>query len=104
MPVPADDGMPTSPRKNIESVIKGAMKGGPSAILSALEEHGYAVTSTMGDTPLEETDNDVAGMRAERNPPEGTGQDTAAKGEPMSIDQIGSELYEDYIGKPSTAS
>ena len=45
-----------------------------------------------------------AGMRAERNPPEGTGMDTASAGEPMSVDQIGSELFEKYMGPKSSAT
>tara|TARA_Y100000114_G_scaffold103487_1_gene96613 strand:- start:3442 stop:3810 length:369 start_codon:yes stop_codon:yes gene_type:complete len=103
MPIPADDGMPTSPKENIKAVIKSAMKGGPAAILSALEDKGYQVTSTMGEEPLDE-EAMPAGMRAERNPPEGTGMDTASAGEPMSVDQIGSELFEKYMGPKSSAT
>ena len=103
MPIPADDGMPTSPKENIKAVIKAAMKGGPAAILSALEDKGYAVTSTMGEEPLD-SESMPAGLRAERNPPEGTGTDTASAGEPMSVDQIGSELFEEYMGPKSSAT
>lgn len=103
MPIPADDGMPTSPKDNIKSVIKAAMKGGPGAILKALEDKGYQVTSTMGDEPLDE-ESVPAGLRAERNPPEGTGTDTASAGEPMSVDQIGEELFEKYMGPKSSAT
>jgi hypothetical protein len=106
MPIPADDEMAATSSTNIKGIIEAAMKGGDAqAVIAALEDKGYSIRASAGeDAPIEgQGEDEASDMRPERNPAdESGGQDIAAQGEPMSIDQIGSDLFEQYM-KPGAA-
>jgi hypothetical protein len=110
MPIPADDDMAAEPPNDIKAIIAKAVESAGSdddiaeAIISALREGGFAVQSMGPEEPLMGGgEDDVDPNRPERNPPAvGDGGDVAAKGEPMSIDQIGADLFDQYM-KPGSA-
>ena len=103
----ADDSMkskPLTPKSVLEDVLSSG-KVSANAVISALESKGFNIIGGTEEVPMSGDGKEPAGMRAERNPPEGTaGGDTKAMGEPMNIDQIGSELFEEYMGGSAPAT
>lgn len=100
---PADDVLDAVPAADPKAIIEEAMKGGgdATAILAALDKAGMTVQAGP-EEPIEGQGEDETGIRPERNPPENTGTDTASMGEPMDIDQIGADLFDQYM-KPGSA-
>ena len=103
----ADDQMKAevpTPKSVLEDVLSSG-KVSAQAVISALEAAGFSIIGANEDMPMDDGGDMPAGMRAERNPPEGTNaQDTKAMGEPMGIDQIGADLFEEYMGGSAPAS
>ena len=103
----ADDSMkskPLTPKSVLEDVLSSG-KVSANAVISALEAEGFSIIGGTSEDPMLGDGEEPAGMRAERNPPDGTGgEDTKAMGEPMDIDQIGSELFEEYMGGAAPAT
>lgn len=88
--------------KAIIDKVLGMGKADGASIVAALEAEGCVIRGPSSDEPLRGDGEDAVGKRAERNPPEGTdGDDVEAMGEPMSLDQIGAELFDEQMKKNS---
>ena len=103
----ADDSMkskPLTPKTVLEDILSSG-KVSARAVISALESAGFSIIGGEEGAPMMGDGMEPAGMRAERNPPQGTsGMDTKGMGEPMDIDQIGSEIFEQYMGGKAPAT
>lgn len=95
-----EDAEGTKKPKDVKSCLKEIMATGttdPDAIVAALEKKGFSIISSDGPGADPESE---PGDRPERNSPEGTGGD----GEPMSLDQIGEQLFQKHMGGDSSAT
>lgn len=106
--MPANDDAMKAKSPTPKSVLEDVLASGKvtaEAVIKALETAGFSIIGANTDMPMEDDGDMPAGMRAERNPPEGTNeQDTKSMGEPMGIDQIGAELFEEYMGGSAPAT
>lgn len=84
----------------IDEVLTSGKADGAS-IIAALENAGCSVRGPSTDAPTEGDGQEPVGLRAERNPPEGTSDGDEALGEPMSLEQIGAELFDEQMNKSS---
>jgi len=102
MPTHYDDDMEPVTTGDIREVLEKILSTGKpdaQAVIKGLEVAGFSIQGPGSDEPMQGEGEDDTGERPERNPMEGTGgTDTKAMGEPMSIDQIGAELFEKHMG------